>query len=88
MTKDLLLNIIKELYNVGYETIAMVNDMGPKNMCLWRDLNISIGNTSFEHSCSKRQIHVFADVPHLVKLTRNHLLDKYIFIVFNLCFYD
>ncbi|KAE9526262.1 hypothetical protein AGLY_013893 [Aphis glycines] len=76
MTKDLLLNIIKELYSIGYETISIVNDMGPKNMCLWRDLNIAIENTSFEHPCSKQLIHIFADVPHLVKLTRNHFLDK------------
>lgn len=52
------------------------------------DLSIAIENTSFEHPCSKRLIHVFADVPHLVKLTRNQLLDKYVFIVDNLCFYD
>lgn len=73
MTIELLLDIIKELHNVGYETIAIVNDMG-----LWKNLNISLTNTLFEHPCTQRKIHVFADVPHLMKLIRNHLLDQYV----------
>lgn len=78
MTKELLLDIIKELHNIGYDTIAIVNDMGPANMGLWKNLNISLTNTSFEHPCTQRKIHVFADVPHLMKLIRNHLLDQYV----------
>lgn len=80
MTKELLFDIIKELHNIGYDTIAIVNDMGPSNMGLWRNLNISITNSSFEHPCTQRKIHVFADVPHLMKLLRNHLLDQYVFL--------
>jgi len=45
MTKELLFDIIKELHNIGYDTIAIVNDMGPSNMGLWRNLNISITNS-------------------------------------------
>ncbi|CAI6359881.1 unnamed protein product [Macrosiphum euphorbiae] len=76
MTKELSFDIIKELHNIGYDTIAIVNDMGPSNMGLWRNLNISITNSSFEHPCTQRKIHVFADVPHLMKLLRYHLLDQ------------
>lgn len=49
MTKELLFSIINELHDIGYDTVAIVNDMGPSNIGLWRDLNISITNSSFEH---------------------------------------
>jgi len=76
MTKDLLFKIIEELHKIGFNVISMVNDMGPSNMALWRSLNISIENTSFKHPNTGNSIHIFADVPHLLKLARNHLLDK------------
>lgn len=78
MTKELLFQIIKELHNVGFNVISIVSDMGSTNMRLWKSLNIYINNTSFEHPIQKNQIYVFADVPHLLKLARNHLLDKYV----------
>lgn len=59
----------------------MVNDMRPSNMCIWKNLSISVTNTSFDHPCTKRQIYVFADLPHLIKLARNHLLDKCVYYV-------
>lgn len=76
MTKELLFNIIEELHKIDFNVIAMVSDMGPSNMGLWRTLNISIENTMFEHPSTSNKIHVFADVPHLLKLARNHLIDK------------
>ncbi|KAF0739127.1 general transcription factor II-I repeat domain-containing protein 2-like, partial [Aphis craccivora] len=39
-----------------------------------KSLDISINHTSFEHPKINARIHVFADVPHLLKLARNHLL--------------
>ncbi|KAL4090254.1 hypothetical protein QTP88_025136 [Uroleucon formosanum] len=77
MTKKLLFYIIKGIRNIGYDTVGIVNDMGPSNIGLWRNLNISITNTSFVHPYTQRKIHVFADFPHLMKLLRNHLLDLY-----------
>ncbi|CAI6361011.1 unnamed protein product [Macrosiphum euphorbiae] len=75
MTKELLFNIIEELHKIDFNVIAMVSDMGPSTW-LWRTLNISIENTTFEHPTTSNKIHVFADVPHLLKLARNHLFDN------------
>lgn len=77
MTKNLLCQIINQLYNVGFNVIAIVSDMGPSNIGLWKTLNISMNNTSFKHNITNHNIYVFADVPHLLKLARNHLVDKY-----------
>jgi len=33
-------------------------------------------NTSFLHPTTCKPIHVFADIPHMLKLARNHLIDK------------
>lgn len=76
MSKELLNKIIEELHSIDFNVIAMVSDMGPSNMGLWKSLNISIMNTHFKHPKTSKNIYVFADVPHLLKLARNHLLDK------------
>ncbi|KAL4088525.1 hypothetical protein QTP88_023619 [Uroleucon formosanum] len=51
--------------------------MGSSNIGLWKALNIHIENTSFKHKITNQNIYVFADVPHLLKLARNHLIVKY-----------
>lgn len=76
MTKQILTNIIGNLYEIGYNVVAIVSDMGPSNVGLWRDLCISMDRTHFEHPVTKQNIYAFADVPHLLKLARNHFLDK------------
>lgn len=76
MTKDLLFEIVENLHNVGFNVISIVSDMGSTNMRLWKSLNISKNNTSFEHFITKNKIYVFTDVLHFLKLARNHLLDK------------
>lgn len=76
MTKELLYNIIIELYTNGYNVLAIVCDMGPTNMGLWRDLGISLTNTAFKNPMNDMNVYVFADVPHLLKLARNHFLDQ------------
>lgn len=76
MTPELLFNIISTLYNNGYNVISMVNDMGTTNMTLWRYLKISIDNVSFSHPVTKKNVYVFADVPHILKLARNHFIDQ------------
>lgn len=64
--------------------------MGPTNMKLWRDLNIGIDSNSrnkntitTEKQCfithpsdNSLKIFFYADVPHLLKLGRNNLLDS------------
>lgn len=76
MTKELLYNIIEEIHNNGFNVVGIVCDMGATNMGLWRDLGISITNTSFKNPITKSNVYMFADVPHLLKLARNHFLDQ------------
>lgn len=76
MTKEILYKIIEELSEVGFNVVAIVSDSGSTNVGLWKSLDISINHTSFEHPKINARIHVFADVPHLLKLARNHLLDR------------
>ena len=52
------------------------------NTKLWKPLGIGTINDKgilyFQHPTNdKIKIHIFADVPHLMKLARNHLLDLY-----------
>jgi len=49
MTMELLFQILKCLQEIGFVVVAMVNDMGPTNMSLWKDLGIKVENTSFLH---------------------------------------
>lgn len=86
MTVALLNDIIVKLYNIRYNVVAVVNDMGPSNIGLWRNLKISVEKTSFLHPITSQNIYVFADVPHLIKLARNHFLDKLIFCN-EICFF-
>jgi len=76
MKKELLHNIIEALHENGFNVIAIVSDMGSSNVGLWRDLDISITNTSFKHPMINKNVHVFADVPHILKLARNNFLDQ------------
>ena len=74
MTKDILFDLIHRLEDIGLSVESVTSDMGAKNMSLWKELGIRPGNSSFEYN--GRQIELFADVPHLLKLLRNHFLDQ------------
>lgn len=73
MSKNILLSIIEELGSRNVLVKAIVCDMGGTNQQLLRDLGISVNCTYFYHDFNK--IHVFLDMPHLIKLMRNHLCD-------------
>lgn len=76
MKKDILFDIIQNVEAAGFLVVAMVSDMGPCNMRLWKDLDVSVNNTSFTNpAASDRLVYVFADAPHLLKLIRNNFLD-------------
>lgn len=77
MTKLILIEIITKIYEAGFMVVAIVSDMGSTNIALWKELNIGYDKCSHfdhpnDHLC---KTFVFADVPHLLKLIRNHLLD-------------
>lgn len=76
MTKDLLFSIISHVEAAGFPVVATVNDMGSSNMALWNSLKVSTETPYFTNpAVSSRKVHVLADVPHLMKLMRNHFLD-------------
>lgn len=89
ISRDILFTVIRHLYEIGYIVIAVTCDMGPINMRLWKDLHIGVYNPShsknmdIENNCSiihpaneSLKIFFYADVPHLLKLARNNLLDS------------
>lgn len=76
MTKDLLFSIISQVEAAGFPVVATVNDMGTSNMSLWNSLNVSTETPYFTNpAVTSRKVYVLADVPHLMKLMRNHFLD-------------
>jgi len=78
MTKDIILNVIKELYSNGFTVVALTCDLGSTNQAVLKELGIDPiadgEKTYFQHPCDiAKNIHVF--VPHLIKLLKN-LLDS------------
>jgi hypothetical protein len=77
MKKDILFDIITRLKRIGYRVVAIASDMGTSNVGLWRSLGVTDKSPLFSspwHEDDK--IFAFPDAPHLLKLYRNHLLDK------------
>lgn len=76
MSEDILHDIIVKVEAAGFIIVAMVNDLGPTNLGLWKSLNVSIHKSYFTNpAASDRKIFAFADAPHLIKLIRNNFLD-------------
>jgi len=75
MTKDLLFSIIIAAENHSIQIHNIVCDLG--NQSLLKSLEVSQEKPFFANPfCPDRKVFVFADAPHLLKLLRNHLLDK------------
>lgn len=55
--------------------VAAVCDMGPKNIRLWNELGVNYKKPYYV-TPNDNKMFFFADVPHLLKLTRNHLIDS------------
>lgn len=73
----ILLNIITELFNIGFTVVSVTSDMGSTIIGLWKSINLSFTNGTFKHPIiPDRMIHVFADAPHFLKLIRNNFLLK------------
>lgn len=87
MSREILFTVLQHLYRAGYIVVAIVCDMSPTNMKLWRDLNIGIDTNNYcnsdnmttEKQCfithpvdNSLKIYFYADVPHLLKLARNN----------------
>lgn len=78
MKKEILNQIISALFNAGFTVVAIVSDMGPMNMKYFSEMNIAHDkDCSFPHPCNESmRIFLFVDVPHLIKLLRNHFIDQ------------
>jgi hypothetical protein len=75
MTKDLLQSIIISAEEHGIQVFNIVCDLG--NQGLLKSLGVTPSKPFFDNPfCPSRRIFVFPDAPHLLKLLRNHLLDK------------
>ena len=75
MDKDLLEEIIEKCEEAGVHIIAIVSDLATDNQGLHKSLGVTMNKPHFQHPKDpSRTIFVMADVPHLVKLNRNHLL--------------
>jgi len=76
ITSELLITVIDTIENVGYHVVAVVSDLGGKNQSLWKHLGINEKNSFFVNPKNREKVHVFADIPHMLKLLRNHILDE------------
>ncbi len=77
MNATLLKDIIKELEKRQIRVIGVVSNMGAKNTTDWNQLGITMQKTFFQNPVfPDKRIWVFHDVPHLLKLLRNHFLDS------------
>jgi Transposase protein len=75
MTSELLNRIVSLLHEAAYIVVACVSDMGSSNLGLWKQLDVSYTKPYFCHPVTNEKISMFADVPHLLKLIRNWLLQ-------------
>ena len=77
MTVPILFSLIKEVEKRGILVCNLGNDLGPKNQGLLKELKVTPDKPYFQHPFDEnRKIYVLLDVPHLLKLLRNHVLDN------------
>jgi len=68
-------------HEIGLNVAAVTSDMGSPNRAMWKKLGIVIGRgiaakNSFPHPCnSENNVCILADVPHLIKNVRNHIVS-------------
>ncbi|KAE9543773.1 hypothetical protein AGLY_002003 [Aphis glycines] len=74
MAREMLLNIIEKLDQIGFKTICCVSHCSGGYVGLWRALDISYENPVFSIP-NQREIIYVPDAPHIFKLIRNWLLD-------------
>uniref|UniRef100_A0A182S093 Transposable element P transposase n=1 Tax=Anopheles funestus TaxID=62324 RepID=A0A182S093_ANOFN len=75
MTKELILEIIKKMSEKNINVVAIVDNC-PANTSCWKELGAGdYKSPYFLYPITKKHVYVVPDVPHLLKLTRNWLLD-------------
>lgn len=76
MTKEILLNIIERLHSIGLLVVCCTSDCASENQSLYSSLDATYDKPYFRHPCNNSDIVCMHDVPHILKLIRNWLLDK------------
>ena len=79
MDKKILDTAILAVEKAGFHVVAVCCDMGSKNVSVRNELGVSIDTPWFKHPSPKRpdaRIFWLHDVPHLLKLIRNHFLSQ------------
>lgn len=77
MTKELFYEIVQKVESTGFKVRGFVGDMGGSNQKLLSELGISANNSNVKSPVDEnRRIWAFCDVPHMLKLLRNHLIDE------------
>ena len=77
MTKKLLFEIIEKLEDIGVQIWSITCDCGPTNQGLLKSLKVTHTTTTFSNPVDdSREVFCFLDPPHLLKLIRNHVIDK------------
>jgi len=77
MTTELLNRIIIAVENIGLQLYSITCDLGAENRVLLKSLDMSPEKTWFRKPMdTNREIHVLADIPHMLKLIQNHLIDN------------
>ncbi|KAL1493601.1 hypothetical protein ABEB36_009302 [Hypothenemus hampei] len=76
MTTEKFFEIILFVEQLGFQVVACVSDLGGGNRGFFRGLNVTPEQPFFINPANKEKVFVIADVPHLIKLIRNHFVDK------------
>jgi hypothetical protein len=77
LSATLLKEVIYKVENIGHNVVACVCDMAGGNRGLFSNLGVTESNPCFANPADERRaVWCFADVPHVLKLLRNHFLDS------------
>jgi len=80
-TFNILKKAIDKVQKSGFEVCCVMSDMGGSNQGFLRSMNVSYENPIISYPCNnEKRIHFFADMPHLIELLKNRLLDQGIYL--------
>ena len=80
LSVDMINQLISDLYDNGFIVVALTCDFGSTNQGVFTKLNVGARSNRkcyFPHlKNSNYKVFAFADIPHLLKLLRNHFIDS------------
>lgn len=76
MTATLIEELLRTLHKAGFEVVCLDCDMGRSNETCYTSLGATPDKPYFAHPVSNEPVFCIFDAPHLLKLGRNHLLDR------------